>query len=99
MKGGVITTSSGVSARTGKGFVTLHWEDQVAQFSLDEARTFGLTILAVTAAAEQDAGMIAALFDGKVTQEAAGLLTLMRKNRGDERWSLKSETHVDEPED
>lgn len=49
-----IETRSGVNG-TGQPFVTIHWGEMSGQFTVEEARQFGLIVLETAEAAEHDA--------------------------------------------
>jgi hypothetical protein len=53
--GGILHTSSGVSAFTGKPFVLASWGVESGQLTPDEARALALRIVEAAAAAEHDA--------------------------------------------
>lgn len=55
-RGGTITVTSGVSERRCVPFVAVHWNGEHGQLTPDEARTFGLSIIAAAEAAEFDCG-------------------------------------------
>jgi hypothetical protein len=56
-----IDVYSGVSAKTGFGFVTLRWGDQHGQLTPDDARRHALSILAAAEAAEHDSAVFAVI--------------------------------------
>lgn len=99
-RGGTITVTSGVSASRCVGFVQIHWNGEHGQLTPDEARAFGLSIIAAAEAAEFDCG--AAKFmgasPGNYPREASMLLSAIREQRGSTSWSLRSHADTTDPE-
>lgn len=58
---GGLVTESGVSAATGEPFVVVKWEgpERSGQFTVEEARQFGLVMLSAAEAAVSDATLVA----------------------------------------
>lgn len=72
--GGMIGMESGVSARTGEGFVRLTWGTEEGQLSPTEIRAHALALLVVAEAAESDAIVYAELVDTIGLDRQAALL-------------------------
>ncbi len=70
-QGGYIAINSGVSARTGQGFVHLGWGDQRGQFSPTEARDHARLIAEAAEAAEYDAIFLHWLRDQQIIDRLA----------------------------
>jgi hypothetical protein len=81
-----ISVVGGVSAQTRKPFLVFEWGEKKGQLDVEEARAHALLILEACSNAVSDA----ALFDwasdrGMPTEEAAGLIGVVRQHRAD-RW-------------
>jgi hypothetical protein len=78
-----IEVYSGVSAFTGKGFVTLRWGGESGQLDPDAARAHALHVLSCAEAAENDALTQEVLRDviGLDSTTAAGFLVAIRERR------------------
>ncbi len=63
MSSDMINMESGVSAFTGKGFVTLRWGKESGQLTPEEAEQHGLAIIATAMAARHDAAVFSELTD------------------------------------
>lgn len=81
---GVLEMSSGVSARTGEGFVHLVWGDQRGQLTPTEAREHARRIAEAAEAAEYDAIFVRWLLEDRVVdriEQAVPLLIKFRRYR------------------
>lgn len=78
-----IQVESGVSARTGKGFVTITFGSEAGQLDAEEAKRFGLSVIEAACASEADASVYAwASKSGLDGPEIAVLLSELRAARG-----------------
>lgn len=89
-RGGVIEAASGVSAKTGRGFVEVTWQDEVAQLDPEIAKGLGQSIIDAAYSAEHDAFFIAFLHHtiGLARDAAAaalGELRMLRQHRDEAR--------------
>lgn len=91
-----ILTTSGVSARTGKGFVVVHWIDQSGQLTPDEARDFALRIIQAADAAEFDAAFVKTL--GGLDTKTLTMLAAVREGREGRAYSGRAQTELGEME-
>lgn len=76
-KGDRIGMFSGVSARTGQGFVSLTWGNERGQLSVDETRQHALALLEAAEAAQYDSVFLAWMLANQIAPpDKAGLLLL-----------------------
>ena len=79
-----IEMSSGISHRTGKGFVSLAWGHEQGQWSVDEARQHAMRLLESAEAAQYDSIFVQWLLAAGLTdriEKAAELLIMLRAYR------------------
>src|SRR5262245_45558969 len=94
--GSTIWMESGVSSRTGEGFVHVHWGDQHGQLDVGEALAHSLNMIEAAHAAEYDAYLMHSLTtEFGMDRRTAGIVLLsMRKLRG----SPDTASHTTNPE-
>lgn len=87
-----ITVTSGVSAKTGEGFVVLRWGELACQLTPDEARRHALGVIQCADASEFDQAFVKAIGgpDGHRDEKAVQLLAMIRNVRGNESHSFRA---------
>ena len=76
-----IHVSSGVSHRTGEGFVTVVFGDEAGQLSVTDAKGFGLSIIEAAMAADGDAAFYRLMSTGDRPLPSAEIARFLRDLR------------------